>query len=719
MDFLKNVAKNVYSGVNKATSYVGDILSQGNANIAGLLGSTYLFNKDLRSSSLKNQPITSSPLNLNQAVSSGGLSNVIQPPAKKALPIDTQYFDSEGVVRNGSINGLDYQTTAGGNASSSYTYTPYELGSYRSALPSVTGNVQDTRVSSKAEGVPYINAKGVLVTPKTGFSGLGGDSSGGLVFNTPSTGSTGLSGGGSAFTGLLGGASGLGTPSAITSEIDPKTGKKKTQIDLNPATGQGTQPAPTLPGVQGQTGGVQVPFVPPSEQLNVKAPPSFDVGALDTMKTQAGDAMIDIGTNDFESFTQNFTKAYETALATINAQNPTPENPVQETPEQASFVEQSEDPFGYRQAMDDFRNSQTDLNSLHTQQIENLKQIQAANQTFTNIVSDTKNNPDLPKGLAMRRINEIQSAQKTQIDQLLGQADIINAQIDNQNEIVNRNFNIATQAKSDNEKEQERGLAKFKLFIDSGAIGAFTDADIKKYAGITGLSTTVIKKMKDSAKDPNLDVYTETNDLGVTTGRDKTTGKVLWTTGAGAGKTKQSTSIGNLTPSQQAAAFKLADDYARDSKVYFDMRSAYNRIQTSVKTVGPAGDLSLLYNYMKMLDPGSTVREGEFATAQNAGSAFSVIGGAYNKIVNGQRLTDGQRADFANQASELFKSANAQQQQINTQYTSRADQFGVPPSLVIQDLTSTSAPTPVNSKPLTPGTSGVTSSGIKFNILSN
>lgn len=543
MDFLKNIAKNVYSGVNKAASYVGNALSQGANNLAGLAASTYL--GGVNKPTLTGTQTTTAPLNVNQALSSGGLNSVQQPAAPKTVSqqmssLPSQYYDSSGNVQYGSTEGLSYQTATGGNASNSYTFTPYEIGNYRSALPALTGNQQDTRVSSKQSGLQYIDEKGRLITPKTGFEGLAGEGGGGLSYSSQAQGGIpGLTGsGGSAFTGLLGGVSGLNTPSSVTAEIDPKTGKKKTTISMQPGQ-TGTSTAPALPGVNQNIAPVE-----PSAQLNVKVPGTIDLGQLGSAQSGAGDAMIDIGTNDFQSFKENFTKAYSTALEQINAQNPTPENPVLETPEQSAFVEQSEDPFGYRQAMDDFRNSNTDLVNLQKQQIDVLKQIQAANQTFTNIVSDTKNNPDLPKGLAMRRINEIQSTQKTQIDQLLGQADILNTQISNQNEVVNRNFGIATQAQSNNEKEQERNLAKFKLFVDSGAIGAFTDADIKKYAGITGLSTSVIQKMKDSAKNPDLDIYTTTDDSGTVRGIDKNTGKVVWTqSGAGGTKTTQPADI--------------------------------------------------------------------------------------------------------------------------------------------------------------------------------
>ena len=59
---------------------------------------------------------------------------------------------------------------------------------------------------------------------------------------------------------------------------------------------------------------------------------------------------------------------------------------------------------------------------------------------------------------------------------------------------------------------------------------------------------------------------------------------------------------------------------------------------------------------MKILDPGSVVREGEFATAQNTGSVPEGIRALYNRIISGERLTDQQRADFLGQARNLVQS---------------------------------------------------------------
>lgn len=87
-----------------------------------------------------------------------------------------------------------------------------------------------------------------------------------------------------------------------------------------------------------------------------------------------------------------------------------------------------------------------------------------------------------------------------------------------------------------------------------------------------------------------------------------------------------------------------------------DTFSAFNRIQaTNDGTAG--GDLALIFNFMKMLDPGSVVRESEFATAAGAASVPDRLRGAYNRVITGERLTTGQRDNFTDQASKIFDKA--------------------------------------------------------------
>lgn len=70
---------------------------------------------------------------------------------------------------------------------------------------------------------------------------------------------------------------------------------------------------------------------------------------------------------------------------------------------------------------------------------------------------------------------------------------------------------------------------------------------------------------------------------------------------------------------------------------------------------GP-GDIALIFSYMKTLDPGSVVREGEFATAQNAGGIPESIRNYYNRVVGGGRLSPALRTEFANTALNIYES---------------------------------------------------------------
>lgn len=89
---------------------------------------------------------------------------------------------------------------------------------------------------------------------------------------------------------------------------------------------------------------------------------------------------------------------------------------------------------------------------------------------------------------------------------------------------------------------------------------------------------------------------------------------------------------------------------------YVGINQAYKKVEAAANDPSAAGDLSLIFGFMKILDPASVVRETEFANAQNAAGVPDQIRNQYNKIVSGERLNPNQRADFIRQARELAKS---------------------------------------------------------------
>jgi hypothetical protein len=99
---------------------------------------------------------------------------------------------------------------------------------------------------------------------------------------------------------------------------------------------------------------------------------------------------------------------------------------------------------------------------------------------------------------------------------------------------------------------------------------------------------------------------------------------------------------------------KIRDDFSTSSKDFIKIRDSYERIKSSSKQSSAAGDLALIFNYMKILDPGSTVREGEFATAQNSAGLPDRVRAMYNKVINGERLAEDQRSDFVDRAKDFY-----------------------------------------------------------------
>jgi len=102
------------------------------------------------------------------------------------------------------------------------------------------------------------------------------------------------------------------------------------------------------------------------------------------------------------------------------------------------------------------------------------------------------------------------------------------------------------------------------------------------------------------------------------------------------------------------------------------------KIKTAPDTA--AGDMSIIFSYMKLLDPNSTVREGEYANAQNATSIPGQIQTAYNNALAGRRLNPTQRTQFTESAMSAVQPAIEQQKQLIDFYGKQATNAGINPN---------------------------------------
>lgn len=125
---------------------------------------------------------------------------------------------------------------------------------------------------------------------------------------------------------------------------------------------------------------------------------------------------------------------------------------------------------------------------------------------------------------------------------------------------------------------------------------------------------------------------------------------------------------------------KLRDDFNSAMKPISEMSYSFQRLNAAQDDA--AGDLALIFNYMKMLDPGSAVREGEFANAQNAAGVPDQIRNQWNKLMSGERLNPTQRVSFKEQARKIFEPYQKQGERLRTTYTSEAKRIGIEPSAI-------------------------------------
>ena len=139
---------------------------------------------------------------------------------------------------------------------------------------------------------------------------------------------------------------------------------------------------------------------------------------------------------------------------------------------------------------------------------------------------------------------------------------------------------------------------------------------------------------------------------------------------------------------------KIRNAYKGEKAVdfYQKLRSTWQKIdvayEQAYKVENPqVADVSMIFNYMKMLDPGSTVREGEYATAKNTTGIAGSIMNSYNKAVGGGFLSDAQRRDFRQVAWKLFQEESSNVQELNERYKAQGEAFNVDVGTILEDPT--------------------------------
>jgi hypothetical protein len=111
------------------------------------------------------------------------------------------------------------------------------------------------------------------------------------------------------------------------------------------------------------------------------------------------------------------------------------------------------------------------------------------------------------------------------------------------------------------------------------------------------------------------------------------------------------------TPKAFEQEEKIRKEWQLRTKVFGELQATFNTLKASSESANGPGDIALITGFMKMLDPGSVVRETEFATARDTAGQFTQLQNMLEKAQNGQLLRPTQRKEYVALAQKYLDSA--------------------------------------------------------------
>jgi len=198
---------------------------------------------------------------------------------------------------------------------------------------------------------------------------------------------------------------------------------------------------------------------------------------------------------------------------------------------------------------------------------------------------------------------------------------------------------LATADNAQAKAEAERKLAQAqaeKAKVDADYALYNTRADLEKKAADLGLT----KEQKNQA-------IAMTNKLG------EETAKITLELAA-------LRASGGVDPAKKfEQEEKLRKEYIARTKVYSELGTTYQNMKSSADAKTGPGDIALITGFMKMLDPGSVVRETEFATARDTSGLYERLRNQFTQLESGKlfALDSKQRQEYVTLAKQYLDSA--------------------------------------------------------------
>ena len=129
-------------------------------------------------------------------------------------------------------------------------------------------------------------------------------------------------------------------------------------------------------------------------------------------------------------------------------------------------------------------------------------------------------------------------------------------------------------------------------------------------------------------------------------------------------------------------------DFTKVTGEFREVDNSYGKIiaASDIEQQTPQTQKSLIFSNMKMPDPGSTVREGEFATAEQTTGIPGMVKNAYNRAIAGEFLGTDQIQGFRKAAGDIYNNSLEAFDADLAYYTRLAEDQGANPERVVRDL---------------------------------
>ena len=118
-------------------------------------------------------------------------------------------------------------------------------------------------------------------------------------------------------------------------------------------------------------------------------------------------------------------------------------------------------------------------------------------------------------------------------------------------------------------------------------------------------------------------------------------------------------------------------------KEFSTVETAFKQINNALSNPSAANDLAAATKFMKLLDPGSVVRESELGMAMAATGAVDRMQNYFQRLQNGQMLNPAQRADFKRSAELAYQASKDVYNQTAGRYRTLAQSYNVDPNNVV------------------------------------